>query len=69
MNLRAYREKYRPARAYKLSLLSYRESGAVVNMPLYLAGQVVQSAQDKEKRKNRLHRRESHGDGVNSGAA
>jgi predicted AAA+ superfamily ATPase len=36
-SLRAYRDKYNPSRAYKLSLLPYRANAVVVNLPLYLA--------------------------------
>jgi predicted AAA+ superfamily ATPase len=39
-SLRAYITKYHPARAYKLSLLPYRQNDVVVNMPLYLAGSI-----------------------------
>ncbi|MDR0848875.1 MAG: AAA family ATPase [Propionibacteriaceae bacterium] len=36
-SLRAYQDKYHPIRAYKLSMLPYRENEIVINLPLYLA--------------------------------
>lgn len=40
-SLRAYIAKYKPERAYKLSMLPYRQNETVVNMPLYLAGLIT----------------------------
>jgi predicted AAA+ superfamily ATPase len=37
-SLRAYKSKYNPERAYKLSMLPYRANETVINLPLYLAG-------------------------------
>jgi predicted AAA+ superfamily ATPase len=36
-SLRVYMAKYKPGRAYKLSMLPYRANETVINLPLYLA--------------------------------